>query len=110
MRRAPQISESRILSECVSSNNLTHCLGAGAVVQFYRWTGDKAWLAEIGYPIAKGVAEWIVSRVRLDAAGVYVKRRPLQPSGVISRYCVASISHTKANKAPTGANLIVVVA
>jgi hypothetical protein len=39
--------------------------------QYYRWTGDKAWLAEIGYPIAEGVAEWIMSRVVLGADGLY---------------------------------------
>ena len=42
-----------------------------AMQQFFRWTGDKAWLAEIGYPIVKSVAEWIVSRVRLDTNGAY---------------------------------------
>ena len=38
-----------------------------AMQQFYRATGDKAWLAEIGFPIAQGVAEWVVSRVKLGA-------------------------------------------
>lgn len=42
-----------------------------AMQQYYRWTGDKEWLSEIGFPIAKAVAEWIVSRVRVDKAGIY---------------------------------------
>jgi hypothetical protein len=41
--------------------------------QFYRATGDKAWLAEIGFPIAQGVAEWVASRVELGA------RQSLEP-------------------------------
>ena len=38
-----------------------------SMLQYYRWTGDKAWLKAIGYPIAKGVADWIVSRARWNA-------------------------------------------
>jgi trehalose/maltose hydrolase-like predicted phosphorylase len=42
-----------------------------AMQQYFRWTGDKEWLSAIGYPIAKGVAEWIASRVALGADGAY---------------------------------------
>ena len=44
--------------------------------QYFRWTGDTDWLAEIGFPIARGVADWIVSRATLDPAdGLYHIRK-----------------------------------
>jgi hypothetical protein len=42
-----------------------------AMQQYYRWTGDKDWLEQIGFPIAKGVAEWIASRATLGADGAF---------------------------------------
>eukprot|EP01047_Picozoa_sp_COSAG01_P137587 COSAG01_NODE_68123_length_265_cov_0.608434_1_plen_87_part_11 len=39
--------------------------------QYWRATGDKHWLAEIGFPIAQGVAEWVTSRVSTGADGSY---------------------------------------
>jgi hypothetical protein len=42
-----------------------------AMGQYWRATGDKHWLAEIGFPIAQGVAEWVTSRVSTGADGSY---------------------------------------
>jgi hypothetical protein len=42
-----------------------------AMQQYFRWTGDKEWLTQIGFPIAKGVAEWIASRATLGTDGAY---------------------------------------
>jgi hypothetical protein len=55
--------------------------------QYYRWTGDKAWLKGIGYPIAKGVAEWIESRATLGTDGAY----HIEKVTTISGYAVGSI-------------------
>lgn len=41
---------------------------AFAVMQYWRATGDKAWLAAYGYPIVKGVADFWVSRMTPDPA------------------------------------------
>ena len=42
-----------------------------AMQQYYRWTGDKDWLKEIGYPIAQGVARWLASRVKMGSDSRY---------------------------------------
>jgi trehalose/maltose hydrolase-like predicted phosphorylase len=57
--------------------------------QFFRWTGDKVWLAEMGYPIAEGVAEWIMSRVTLGGDGLYHINK-IMPVG---EYVLWTLSH-----------------
>jgi trehalose/maltose hydrolase-like predicted phosphorylase len=46
-----------------------------AMQQYFRWTGDVTWLREIGWPIVKGVAEWLVSRVYEGSDGAYHIRK-----------------------------------
>lgn len=51
-------------------HHISACIGI-AFWNYYLATGDKAWLAEKGYPLLAQIAEFWVSRAELNEAGAY---------------------------------------
>lgn len=74
-------SEGRLDSECQSWDP-PHCLTQNhlqgdvslAVWQYYLATGDRAWLADRGWPLLKGIADFWQSRATANADGSYSVR------------------------------------
>lgn len=58
----------------------------------YKATGNKTWLAEVGAPLAHGVAEFWASRVTPCSADVYGVDK--------SRYCVRGVMGPDESHAP----------
>ena len=63
-----------------------------ATALVYKATGNKTWLAEVGAPLAHGVAEFWASRVTPCSADVYGVDK--------SRYCVRGVMGPDESHAP----------
>jgi trehalose/maltose hydrolase-like predicted phosphorylase len=61
---------------CAGGHNFENCIEQHItpdvgffLQQIYRATGDRKWLETQAFPVVKGVAEWLVSRVHKDPDG-----------------------------------------
>ncbi|MFC9248504.1 discoidin domain-containing protein [Streptomyces sp. NPDC057136] len=110
-------SKGRLDSECQSWDP-PHCLTqnhlqgdiALAVWQYYLATGDRAWLAERGWPLLKGIADFWQSRATANDDGSYSVKNVAGPdeysNGVTDGVFTNAVAATALRRATRAAELL----
>ena len=110
-------SEGRLDSECQSWDP-PHCLTQNhlqgdvslAVWQYYLATGDRAWLADRGWPLLKGVADFWQSRATANADGSYSVKNVAGPdeysNGVTDGVFTNAVAATALRNATRAAGIL----